>query len=198
MLPDFPKQKDKFHEYFMEFFHQRHQQYLGIWKGGASYKNHEGHIWTSESPEGSTEEHDYISIDEKISVSMDDVPDLTPERLTIMLDELAHNIASKTSKNAIEQMTQWLEKHDRTLDGKGRALDGELFLDMLEFTAFDFDDEGNPIFPSLIAHPNVAEGLMRESKKWEQDPDFEARHEIIIRQKRLDWRDRESRRKLVN
>jgi len=64
----------------------------------------------------------------------------------------------------------------------------------------DFDPQTGKPDPEAvyIAHPDTAEWMHRLWQEWEKDGDFMKRVAEIRAKKYEEWRDRESRRKLVD
>jgi hypothetical protein len=73
----------------------------------------------------------------------------------------------------------------------------ECFLAMVEKVEMDFDENDNPIHPSIVAGKEVVKELMKLAPEVENDPEFKKKHDEIIERKRLEFHEREAARKLV-
>lgn len=72
------------------------------------------------------------------------------------------------------------------------------YLEMIGKMRIDFDDEGQPIFPLRIAHPQTATIIESKLQEWLRDAESRKRTECLIQAKKQEWYDRESNRKLVD
>ena len=63
---------------------------------------------------------------------------------------------------------------------------------------FDFDELGKPKMPTLVFNPVQRSNVEEQFRRLENEPQLRMRQEEIMNRKRLDWYDRESRRKLVD
>jgi hypothetical protein len=67
-----------------------------------------------------------------------------------------------------------------SIDAKGQPFSIDLFLDLLEKIEFDFDEDGNPIYPTLIVPPK----FIKQLEKLTSTTDQETRRQQIIEKQR--------------
>jgi hypothetical protein len=79
-----------------------------------------------------------------------------------------------------------------SISAAGQSLSHDLILDAIERVEIDFDDEGNPRMPSLMAHPQTLVPLARIQPTDEQERRYEqimtakkAAHDAKKRHRRL-------------
>ena len=89
-------------------------------------------------------------------------------------------------------------KTGNVVDAEGKPISYELLLRTLETIQLDFDDNGNPLMPTMVVSPEQYEKMKEKIVEWENDPECNKQFEKIINQKRKEWHDRESNRKLVD
>jgi hypothetical protein len=132
-----------------------------------------------------------------LEIQMEEVPTLINDKLWDKLrgtaDELARSIG-QTFRATLDEATREV---GNLVDGKGQPLSQNLYLEMIEKVLIDFDEHGRPT-TTIHAHPTLAAALRAKLDEWNQDPVFTKRVQEIWQRKRLEWRDRESDRKLVD
>lgn len=198
MLPDFPVQKARLLEFWNRFFVQKHHEYLGYFSEFPSYSQHEGNRWIVEREDGTISESGYEPIEAGFSVHVDEVPNLTPEKIARKIDTAAQEMARQMVQGILEDIGHAVNESGRTADAGERPFTKELFLKGIDSIELSFDESGKPVMPTVIMHPKLWETIKDDVKIWEQDPEFKARFNQIIERKREAWRARESRRKLVD
>lgn len=182
----------------MQYLEQAFQEHLGFWAHVPSYRQYEGSSWSLNRPDGSIVTGEFMGIEGVLTVSADEVPTLTPDKVKEKLREAALTMARQTSQGFFKDLDEQLEQHGQVFDAKGQPLDKEIFLRTLDSLQIEFDEQGEPILPALMMHPQMAESIKAEMQQWDNDPEFIKRHRALIQRKRMEWRDRESRRKLVD
>ncbi len=130
----------------------------------------------------------------RFEVNLKDVPNLTFEDIRKKFDLVAEDMASQMSQGLFQKIISSAQK----IDGKNQTFGIDMLLEALESIDIDFDNMGNPSSLSVIIPPQIAEKMKNDLPNWEKDPEHNARYEEIISRKRIEWRDRESNRKLVD
>lgn len=80
-------------------------------------------------------------------------------------------------------MDEVCDKSGQTVDSGGDGFSYDLFLDMLEKIEISFDKNNEPIKPTLIMHPDVAEKIKEIKPTKEQ----ELREKLIWERKKVDF-----------
>lgn len=194
MIPDFPKVKFKLQEFWNIYLYQKHQEKLGFWSSLPSRRHHEGSGWHLYRSNGTSESIEYTQMSTRFEVNLKDVPNLTFEDIRKKFDLVAEDMASQMSQGLFQKIISSAQK----IDGKNQTFGIDMLLEALESIDIDFDNMGNPSSLSVIIPPQIAEKMKNDLPNWEKDPEHNARYEEIISRKRIEWRDRESNRKLVD
>jgi hypothetical protein len=129
----------------------------------------------------------------KIEIKVDDLDQHGLKEVLKVLDKAAHDMARQQSKNFFERLHQICDETGQVYDNKGRPLTFDSILDLLDSIPIDFDEDGQPIMPSILAGSRVIEKLLKQEIHDEQ---IKKQNEIIER-KYSEWRDREGDRRLV-
>lgn len=115
-----------------------------------------------------------------------------PNVIQDTIESLSEELARQQSQLVIEEMG----KTPNQIDGKGRPII-ETFFEALEKIWIDFDENGAPLFPTLIMGPELYEKSKDTFIAAENDPEIKKRFEALMDKKKREWLDRESTRKLV-
>lgn len=83
------------------------------------------------------------------------------------------------------------------VDAKGAPMTLELYLDMLERIEIEFNQFGFPKMPTLAGSASTLETLRKEFDRFRTSAVLRDRANAVLRKKLEEWRDRESRRRLV-
>lgn len=197
MLPDFPTEKEKLLKRWSDFLEQKRREYLGFFADTPGYRHYEGNRWITTRADGSVFETNYKTIESGLSIHVNEVPDLTPDKIARKLAAVAREIADQMEHEIFQTFIRGAEKSGRSVRSKQQPFDRNTFLDALEAIDVSFDSAGKIHGLTVFIPPSVAERIKDELEEWEHDSEFNARYERIVEQKREEWRDRESRRKLV-
>jgi hypothetical protein len=197
MLPDYPKMKKYLEKRFSDAIKDEIQKdpLLSTLK---VRKVHEGDVLVSSSVEGFSERIEYKEISAKFEIKNEEIIEKGPDAYFSRVKQIAKEIGGQQSQIFIKKMDEVTQRTGNVVNAKARPLSPQLILEALEKIAFDFDEHGNPIFPSLVVSPQQYEKIKKEIPKWESDPDLRTKHTELIEKKRKEWLDRESNRKLAD
>ena len=197
MLPDYPSIKRKLQKNFLEAVEKEIQkdQLLANIK---FHHVHEGDSLTYSSIDGYSESVAYKSTAAKFEITKEEIINKGPDAFFSKVDELAKEMVKQHSQSLLKKMGEVTERTGQVVESKSKPLSPQLILEGLEKVAIDFDELGNPIFPSLVLPPDKYEKYKNEIPKWYADPKFQKKLKELIEKKRREWIDRENRRKLVD
>ena len=197
MLPNFPTVKKKIGDDFNKKIREKIDNAPFISQIGRK-RVHEGNILTSSSMEGYTESGEYKRISSGFSVSPDEIIEKGAKAFFSQIDKISEELIKQQSQVIFKKMDEVTERTGNIVNAKGKGISPEIILEALEKVTIDFDEFGNPLFPALILNPNDRERVKDEIPKWEADPNLRKKYLELVEKKRREWRDRESRRKLVD
>ena len=197
MLPDYPSIKKKIQKKFVEAI-KREIQKDPLLSQIKIRHVHEGDILTSSTMDGYSERVEYKLISAKLAITNEEIINKGPNAFFSRVDVIAREMAKQQSQLFFKKMDEVTERTGQVVDAKSKPLSPQLILKVLEKIAIDFDEYGNPIFPTLFLSPKQYEKIKDKIPKWESDPELRKKHRELIEKKRREWIDRESRRKLVD
>lgn len=168
---------------------------------GTIIRQHEGmlHSYEQQTDAGIrslTEGLQEVSV--PIEVKIEEIPDLVGEKLVAKLDTLAEDAARQVSQITFRKMDDVTREAGMAVDAGGGPPTKEIWLEMFQKMEIDFDPSTGKPELTVVMHPVMAEAFQKLWGEWEKDPDFMKRYSELFGQKREEWRDRESRRKLVD
>ena len=91
-----------------------------------------------------------------------------------------------------------MEEVGNSLDAGGQPLTAEMILRVWDRMDFDFDKQGRPKMPTLVFNPIHRQRVDEQFRRIANEPELIKLKQDIMNRKKLDWYDRESRRKLVD
>jgi len=201
MLPDFPKSRRELREQQWLYVHLKSQENSPIRSFGKNITQHEGELHSYEQVLASgtrivTEGFNEVAI--PIEVKFEDIPHLVGDKLNKRLDEIAETIAKENSGLFYKKLDESANLAGTGVSAGRKLPTKEMWLEMIQ--AMDIEFEPNSTQPALtfLAHPTMAEFMHGLWIEWEKDKEFKQKYKDLLARKYEDWRDRESRRKLVD
>lgn len=203
MLPNFPELNTELSRFIFEFLGQRVKFHLGlplseirhhtVFEGPQD--DNEGQQLVRHSGEVETSGLKFIS--SQITITAKELPQMTLDDVLSKVDEVAKNLASEMAKHAYQRLTETLERTGNTIDAKGRKISAEFILEMLSTLQIDFDRNGSPRMPQLQYHPTMEEAVSRAFNELNNNRELKREFKQILVNKKEEWRERETCRKLV-
>ena len=198
MLPDYPSIKKKVNSLLMRYVKHEMVRHSPILKEIRQTVQHEGREGTYGDVDGRENSIDYKEVVARFSLTRDEMrrPDFQP--VVSKFAKMAETFAAEQSKMLFATISKATASVGNVVDAKGN-LTKEAFLEMERKRQWSFNPQtGEPHRPTMVLHPDTLAKIRDEFESWEQDPEFKAARSAIAQQQRLDWRDRESRRRLAD
>jgi hypothetical protein len=197
MLPDFPEQKAVLSKLLMDYLRVRTDGRLGPFTEGARHTHHEGDVWKITREDKSEHSTDYKTISSYLQIDLREVPKLSLNDILQKLDGLAEDMAQQMGGAMINTVIQAVEEVGNTVDLGGQPITQDAFLETIRKIEMSFDELGNPHL-TIVMHPDTWARFRSVAEAWDQDEAFHARFSRLLEEKRREWRDRETDRKLVD
>jgi hypothetical protein len=131
-------------------------------------------------------------IESESSISIDSIRNSEIEEYTHSLYELANSSIRAFAPEFFKGMGEITEAVGTSLDARGRPFSFDMLNDMLEKVYIEFDEEGEPIFPTLVMHPRMIEQIRSIKPTSEQ----KERYDEIIMRKRAEYYAKKRTRRL--
>jgi hypothetical protein len=111
---------------------------------------------------------------------------------------LATEMASHLERTLFETLDRVTKEVGNQFDAKGRPFTAELLLDSLAMVDIEFDFFGVPQLPTLVGPATATAEGRAQLSRLTTDATLRARLQSLLLKKKEEWRDRESRRRLVD
>ena len=198
MLPDYPSIKKKVDSLLRRYLKEEIDRRSPILKEIRQTIQHEGREGTYGDVDGRKSPIEYKEVAGSFTLTRDEMRRPNFQVVLSKFAEMAETFAAGKSKMLFATVSEAAESVGNVVDAKGK-LTKAAFLDLMRKMQLDFNPQtGKPKRPTMVLHPDTLAKIKDELESWEQDPEFMAALAAIEEQKRLDWRDRESRRRLVD
>jgi hypothetical protein len=193
MLPDFPKIKAKLHGRLMAHFNQElRRRTIDV----PRFLQHEGDRCTVQREDGTIVELQSEEIEARHEIPRGQSIGLADAKQ--IYTDMADQMADHHMRSFLRVVNESVAEAGTAVDARASKFNFDLFLETLSKMQLDFNEKGEPILPTVVLHPKTWEAIKQEVAKWEQNPKYKTRHRQLIERKRGEWRERESRRKLVD
>jgi len=197
MLPDFPKIKKKHVEAINKLLKEAIQR-DPLFSGIREEHHFEGSRMSYKTVDGEANETDYQMASSEFEVKRQDVIAKGAMAYVENIRAAAEEMKKQKAHYFFEKMKEVTDKTGNIVDGKGRPFGFELFVESIRKIWIEFDEDGNPMMPTMVVSPEIGEKLRVLLPEWEKNPECKKIIDEIIESKRKQWNDRESHRKLVD
>ena len=194
MLPDFSETKRLFWRFFQTYA-RRKARAISPFADVQTRYLHEGRgmkVMRADQSESNTETQQLSS---EMQIKFDEIPDLTLEKAVAKYDEMILDMVRKQTGFALQRLSDDIPA-SQSVDAKGKKLDAEIILEMLETIQLEFYPDGRPHELHVVGGLFSPERLKAVDEQFQNSPELQKRYELMER-KREEWRAREASRKLV-
>lgn len=197
MLPDFPKIKRNLAEAANRCLEDlvRQEPLLSQIR---EERHFEGDRISSGAVNGESHASSYKEVFGKLSLDRDEIIAKGPAAFIESIPEIAEKIKKQKAQLFLEKLGEVADRSGSAVDGKGRPLTFDLFLEVLDKMTIEFDANGEPFMPTIFVPPELGAKLKQRIPEWDANPEYKTRFESLIKRKKEEWNDRESYRKLVD
>lgn len=162
-----------------------------------SVRFHEGNCFSFERDDGFVESKGFVDVRSPIQIAANLEFRDTVQNLKEQTEQVSLDFAAQLEKFFFERFEESTASVGNAVDMKGEPFTAESHLDSLERIDLDFDMFGFPIYPVFVCHPVMAKTIQSELSRFRTESRLRDRAADVIERKRKEWRDRESRRRLV-
>jgi len=131
-----------------------------------------------------------------MEIKVDEIPSLTFEKAIAKHDEMIFDMVRKQTGFALERLNEDIPQ-SQTVNAKGKKLNAEIILEMLETIQLEFYPDGRPHKLHVIGGLLTSERIKAVAEEFRNNPELQKRYDNLLARKREEWRAREADRKLV-
>lgn len=198
MLPDYPRFKSRMSKRLLALFNREVEARAPLVAQIRVVARHEGNNGSYETEEGDINEMNLQRTTVPIELPMESIPSLEIDELVRKVKDLAEVMARKKTRALFAAVETAVEGAGTSVDAQGQPLTAELMLKAWETMVIDFDENAKPELPTTVLNPVQSARFMEQLQRLDTEPELIRRRREMIERQRLDWYDRESRRKLVD
>ena len=195
MLPDFSETKRLFRRFFQTYA-RRKARAISPFADVQTRYLHEGRgmkVMRADQSESNTETQQLSS---EMQIKFDEIPDLTLEKAVAKYDEMILDMVRKQTGFALQRLSDDIPA-SQSVDAKGKKLDAEIILEMLETIQLEFYPDGRPHELHVVGGLFSPERLKAVDEQFQKSPELQKRRNELMERKKEEWRAREAGRKLV-
>jgi len=104
MIPDFPTEKNELAKFWNHYLEIKQKQLLGYWAEIPAFSIHEGQQWQLERSDGSVDVSEFEEISGNFTINLDNVPNLTPDKIREQLDQVANEATGQIAQQIISNI----------------------------------------------------------------------------------------------
>jgi hypothetical protein len=157
---------------------------------------HEGDKLRTVCEDGMVDETSRHRCRSEFSFTREQLENMTIDQLVEKFESVGQEIGEQQLRHTFQTLDSGLEKVGHVFQHKKDDY-VEGFLKALDTVWLEFEEDGSPVLPSLVAGTEAAAGLEAALERIENDDELKKRRDDIIARQRERWRARESDRKLV-
>jgi hypothetical protein len=195
MLPDYSETKRLFGRFFQTYA-RRKARAISPFAAVQTRYLHEGRgmrVMRADESESNTEVRQLSS---EMVMKFEEIPTMTFEKAVEKYDAMILDMVRKQTGFALERLNEDIPK-SQSVHAKGKKLDAEIILEMLETIQLEFYPDGSPHELHVIGGLFTPERLNAVDDEFNSNPELQTRRDELIARKREEWRAREADRKLV-
>jgi DNA-binding transcriptional regulator of glucitol operon len=197
MLPDLPKLKRDIRKRLDLYLRRQINARHGVFCEAPKHIIQEGDRMRIAREDGTIDESNLEQASAEMSLRAEEIPHMTIKERMAKLDDVADEIVRQQLKHLFQTVKDVCDKTGQSVDARGKTLDADVVLAIIEKMQLDFDDMGHHKEISVVVPPALTEQMKKVLEQIESDPVLRKRYEDIVMRKRIEWRDREASRKLV-
>ena len=158
----------------------------------------EGNASEFQTVQGQTNRIRYRKHTSTVSVKYADGKGLTLEQFCAKASEIGENMARQMSGALVKELDAAIKETGNEVKvPKSEGLQYKHLFEMVEKVEVDFDDDGES-FSRFFCGSDFYQDVQKKLPEWEKDPEFQRRWKDLNARKRMEFREREARRRLVD
>jgi hypothetical protein len=197
-LPLYPKFKKDLESWLMTIMKGAVREALGPIGEAPRFTQHEGDTHSYMTVDGDQRTTDYQNIGVEIEIDRSNIPNMSFEDILRLTVSKGRELGAQQAEYHYGVINNVIEESGNVVHAGGEPLTIDHLLGVIEQMQISFDPDGNPRIPSIIANPETGSRVKQILAEAEQDAEARARLQQIIENKRREWDEAESRRKLVD
>jgi hypothetical protein len=198
MLPQFPKSRRALDELWLDLASRRRIAHGSMLASIPHKIQREGNASEFQTVQGKSNRIKYRKHTSTVSVNVADGKGLTLEEFCAKASEIGEDMAQQRSGVLVKELdTVIKETGNEVKVSKSEGLQYKHLFELVEKAEVDFDDKGES-FGRWFCGMDFYQDVQKKLPEWEKDPEFQRRLNELNARKRMEFREREARRRLVD
>lgn len=199
-LPKYPELKSSLEKMVLNYFETKAREELGPFKDVRRFTQHEGRklVHNTQDDTGKRKETNYKEAKVEYAIKNEDLVKMKPEDVLELVTEKAKEFGGQQARINYQVLDETTKETGNVVDGGGKPLTIDLFLDTVSKISIAFDKFGNPQMPTMVIHPSQEEKYRKLIEEADNDPVAKQRMKDIIAKKKKEYDAEQASRKLVD
>jgi len=199
MLPDYPRVKTNIEKRIRTLMRKRAEAQCLPFSKIKPMILHEGKNSLIIRADGSTDNTPMKLSQATVEIKDEEAIEGPPEDMVQKFLTASDNIANQMTQHFLGRVSEAAHSVGNVVKSEGGQIIPDTILELLDKLLIDFDDCGNPQWPTLVSTSlSNHKAIEAAQRQLEEDPMYRARFEQLIHRKREEYRVRESNRRLVD
>jgi len=198
MLPLYPRLKAEIERFLLDMAQQAAQGQLGLFADMPPARQHEGDRLEYMTIDGDEKKVSYQRTVVGYDIRPADIPTMTLQDAVNVVVGKGRELGVQQAQLYFESLNRSIEEVGNSVDAEGQPFSVDLFLQLLDTVQIAFDEQDNPLFPTLHMGPDLEVRAGQVLEEVSRDPSAQARLNEIVEKKREEWNAEQDRRKLVD
>ncbi len=197
MLPDFPKTKKKLHQLFTLDMRLFQEEQAPVYKMASKHLIIEGDESLHIYEDGNQKETEFNKCRDGFEIDYRKPENMTLEAVHEKFMNMTENLTKEMCSKIFDTIHKTTKETGNILDAEKKEFTVDHCLKALSMISIDFDKKMNPILPTFFIGSGLTDKIKVELEKLKEEP-YKSQYEEIITQKKAEFIERESNRKLVD
>ncbi len=123
---------------------------------------------------------------------------MSAEEVLEIIDEKAKDMGAQVAKHQFKVIGDVIEETGNTVNAGGQKLSLDLFLESIGKMSISFDKNGEPVLPTIVINPKMADEWRRLIAEAENNAEHKAKFDELMKQKKEEYDAEQASRKLVD
>lgn len=199
-LPRYRQLKVKLSKLFVDIFTNAAKSELGPFQEARKFRQHEGKVLRHNTLDNNEKQRqiNYQVFTTEYKVEYAKVPSTKPEEIIALMQQKGKEFGTAQAKHGYSVMTQVTEEMGNVVNNKNQPFTIDSYLEVMDKIQIDFDNEGKPVWPTMVVAPGNFEKAKSVIREMETNPKARERMEKILVKKKETYDADQARRKLVD
>lgn len=199
-LPRYRQLKVKLSKLFIDIFTEAAKKELGPLQDVKRFTQHEGKVLRHNTLDNDLKQKqlNYQEFKTEYTVEYAKVPTTTPQEIIAMMQEKGKEYGVAQAKHSYSVISQVTEEVGNVVNNQGEPFTVESYFEVMDKIQMDFDDDGRPVWPTMVVPSSNFERAKSVMQDIETDPVARERLEKVVAKKKEQYDADQARRKLVD